>query len=183
MSTRFRRLRLPLSVILFAVAFYPEAVHAAERVTATGKVVDSDGTPIEHAAVLVYSAGVRKGFDLFCPTCYVDCGKRTFTGSDGTYRIAGLSADLVFNLLIVGEGYGASFVNKVDPQKGPRGRVVDLHGNPVRDALVEQQGAIFGQGRSFGSAGWVDLVSVTNGQGEFEIAHTKRSSLPISAMA
>jgi hypothetical protein len=187
MPTQFRRLSLPINFILFAAA-----VHAAERVTATGKVVDSDGKPIVHAAVLVYSAGVRKGFNLFCPTCYVDCGKRTFTGSDGTYSIAGLSANLVFNLLVVGEGYGASFVNKVDPEKGPaeaatlkkrtppedpaqiaRGRVVDLHGKPVRDALVEQQGAIYGQGRSFGPTGWVDLIAVTTEQGEFEIAHTK----------
>jgi hypothetical protein len=28
---------------------------------------------------MVYSAGVKKGFDLFCPTCYVDCGKRAVT--------------------------------------------------------------------------------------------------------
>src|SRR2546430_3021631 len=92
---------------------------AAERVAAVGKVVDSDGNAIEHVAVLVYSAGVRKGFNLFCPTCYVDCGKRRFTGVDGTYSIAGLSPDLVFNLLIVREGYSTTFLNSVDPEKGP----------------------------------------------------------------
>ena len=168
------------------------AALAAERVTAVGKVVDADGNAIKHAAVLVYSAGVKKGFSIFCPTCYVDCGKRTFTGADGTYSIAGLNPDLVFNFLIVHEGYNATFVDRVDPQKGPaetavlkkrtspenpsqivRGRVVDRKGTPVRDALVEQQGAIFGQGRSFGPTGWIDLIAVTNDQGEFEIAYSK----------
>lgn len=160
--------------------------------TAVGKVVDANGNAIEHAAVLVYSAGVKKGFSRFCPTCYVDCGKRTFTGADGTYSIAGLSPDLVFNFLIVREGYNARFVEKVNPEKGPaeaavlkkrtspgnpaqvvRGRVVDRQGTPVRDALVEQQGAIFGQGQAFGPTGWVDLIAVTNDKGEFEIAHSK----------
>lgn len=168
------------------------AAFAAERVTAIGKVVDADGNAIEHAAVLVYSAGVKKGFNLSCPTCYVDCGKRTFTGADGAYSIAGLDPDLVFNFLTVREGYSATFVNRVDPEKGPaeaavlkkrtspedpaqvvRGRVVDRQGTPVRDALVEQQGAIFGRGRAFGPTGWIDLIAVTNEQGQFEIAHSK----------
>jgi hypothetical protein len=166
---------------------------ATERVTATGKVVDADGKPVGHAAVVVYSAGVKKGFNLYCPTCYIDCGKRTFTAADGTYSIDGLNADLVFNLLVASEGYSTKFVNKVDPQKGPaepavlqkrvppedpaqivRGKVVDSHGEAVPDALVEQQGAIFGDGgRSFGDRGWIDLIAVTNPQGDFELAHTK----------
>jgi hypothetical protein len=161
-------------------------------VTAVGKVVDADGNAIEHAAVLVYSAGVKKGFSLFCPTCYVDCGKRTLTGADGTYSIAGLNPDLVFNFLIVREGYNATFVDRVDPEKGHaetavlkkrtspenpaqivRGRVVDRKGIPVRDALVEQQGAIFRRGSSFGARGWIDLIAVTNSLGEFEISYSK----------
>jgi hypothetical protein len=168
------------------------AAAGAERVTAGGKVVDTDGGAIEHAAVLVYSAGVKKGFSLFCPTCYVDCGKRTFTGPDGRYSIAGLDSDLVFNFLIVREGYSTTFVNRIDPQKGPaetavlkkriplkkpaqviRGRVVDRKGVPVRDALVEQQGAILGQTQSFGPVGWNDLIAVTNDRGEFELAYRK----------
>ena len=165
---------------------------ATEPVTATGKVVDSEGKPIGHAAVLVYSAGVKKGFNLYCPTCYIDCGKRTFTAADGTYSIEGLNADLLFNLLVASEGYGAKFVNKVDPQKGPAepavlqkrvppedpaqivsGKVVDSHGEAVPDALVEQQGAMLGDSQRYGPTDWIDLIAVTNPQGEFELAYTK----------
>jgi len=171
---------------------YGQAALAVERVTAVGRVLDGNGKPIEHAAVLVYSAGVKKGFNIFCPTCYVDCGKHTFTDSEGKYSIAGLDADLLFNLLIVRDGYTAHFVNKVDPQQGSaetavlrkrippenpaqiiRGRVLDPKGTPVRDALVEQQGAVFGNSRYFGDPGWVDSVAVTNDSGDFEIVHSK----------
>lgn len=163
-----------------------------QRVTAVGMVQDGDGKPIEHAAVLVYSARVRRGFSVFCPTCYVDCGKRAFTGSDGKYSIAGLDPDLVFNLLVVRGGYSAKLVKKVDPQQGPaeiavlkrrippenpsqiiRGRVLDSKGTPVRDALVEQEGAVFPSSRAFGDIGWIDLLAVTNDSGDFEVAHSK----------
>jgi len=157
-----------------------------------GKVVDANGNAIEHATILAYSADVKKGFSLFCPTCYVDCGKRTFTGPDGTYSIPGLNSDLVFDLLVAREGYNAMFVKRVNPGKGSletavlkkrtspqnpaqivRGKVVDQQRTPVRDVLVERQGAILGQGESFGSSGWIDLIGVTNSRGEFEIAHSK----------
>jgi hypothetical protein len=163
-----------------------------EHAIAIGKVVDAEGKPIEHAMVLVYSASIRKGFSIFCPTCYVDCGKRTFTQADGGYTIRGLSSDLLFNLLVTRQGFAAKFVNAVDPQKGPaeaailnrrtlpanpaqiiKAKVVDKKGTPIRDALVEQKGAVVGQARSFGPAGWLDLMSVTDDDGEFEIAYGK----------
>lgn len=152
---------------------------------------------------LVYSAGVKKGFNLYCPTCYIDCGKRTFTAADGTYRIDGLNADLLFNLLVASDGYSTKFVNKVDAEKGPpelavllkrvppedpaqivRGKVVDSHGEAAPDALVEQQSAIFSDGRqSFGGPGWIDLIAVTNPHGEFELAHTKPLTAAIVKVA
>ena len=134
----------------------------AERATATGKVVDGDGKPVSHATVLVYEARMRRGYSVYCPTCWVDCGKRSTTDAQGNYSIAALNPDLVFKLLIVGSGYKTAFVDKVDPEKGPamdailkpraaaenplqtvRGRIVDDHGKPVRDAVVEQQGVTF----------------------------------------
>lgn len=171
----------------------------ANRATATGKVIDADGKPVEHATVLVYEARVRKGYSVYCPTCWVDCGKRTVTGADGVFSIAGLDPDLVFKLLAVRNGYKTTFIDKVDPAKGPapdavlklraavedpsqkvRGRVVDEHGKPVKDAVIEQQGVTIrgprGMGRAFGpddSPDWIEPLAATGEQGEFEIAYAK----------
>jgi hypothetical protein len=59
-----------------------------------------------------------------------------------------------------------------------RGHVVDIRGNPVRDAVVEQQGVIFARedgqtARSFGPVNWIDLLAVTNENGDFEVAYSK----------
>src|SRR5437899_621103 len=62
----------------------------AGRSTLTGKIVDAAGKPVEHATVMVYYAGVKQGYSTFCPSCYVDCGKRAFTGADGAFTISGL---------------------------------------------------------------------------------------------
>jgi hypothetical protein len=98
--------------------------------------------------------------------------------------------------MVVKEGYTAAFVDKVDPQKGPapaavlkarppveemsqvvRGLVVDGKGKPVKDAVVEQEGVGFsgrgGVGHAFGPRDWIDLMAVTNEQGEFEMAYAK----------
>lgn len=146
---------------------------AAERSTINGKVVDPEGNPVDHATVLVYKAHTRHGYSVYCPTCWADCGKRTISNAEGNYSIPGLNPDLVFKLLIVKPGHKTVFVDKVDPSKGSapnaflksaalasgpsqtvRGRVVDDHGNPLRDVVVEQQGITFngphGRGRSFG---------------------------------
>jgi protocatechuate 3,4-dioxygenase beta subunit len=167
-----------------------------ERATASGKVADAGGKPVEHATVLVYEAGVRKGYSIYCPTCWVDCGKHAVTDADGNYSIGGLNPDLVFNLLVVRDGFSATFVKKVDPAAGAaetavlkprtspedptqivRGLVVDTHGKPVRDAVVEQEGIVFrgsnGMGRAFGPNNWIDLMAVTNEKGEFEMAYGK----------
>jgi uncharacterized GH25 family protein len=170
---------------------------AAERATAAGRVLDAAGKPIEHATVLVYEAHVRRGFSIYCPTCWVDCGKRAQTDSSGHFSIGNLDPDLVFKLLIVSKDYQAAFVDKVDPAKGPapdanlkprvpisdasqtvRGRVLDDHGKPVRDAVVEQSGVTYngprGLGTMFGpndSPDWIEPLAATDDQGEFEIAY------------
>ena len=188
-----RKCVLLLTVILLTIG--PSLYAAAERATAAGKVVQADGKPLEHATVLVYEARVRKGYSVFCPTCWVDCGKRATTDAEGKYSIGGLDPELVFNLLVVRDGYSATFIKNVDPLQGGaddaivktrmspenpaqfvRGQVVNAHGRPVRDAVVEQQGVTYrakedGRMRtSFGPLNWIDLVAVTNEQGEFEIA-------------
>ena len=171
---------------------------SAERATVTGKVTDADGKPVDKATVMVYSAGVRKGYSVFCPTCWVDCGKRTTTDAEGNYKISNLDPELVFDLLVMRDGYSSMHVRKVDYEKGPaetaalkartspedskqyvRGQVVDAHGRPVRDALVEQQGVTYRgpEGRVMTRFGGVqdliDALAVTNEKGDFEIAFSK----------
>ncbi|SPE36509.1 exported hypothetical protein [Candidatus Sulfopaludibacter sp. SbA3] len=170
---------------------------AQERATLIGKVTDAAGKAVEHATVMVYEAGVRKGYSIYCPTCYPDCGKHAVTDPEGNFTISGLNPDLVFTLLALHDGFSVTFVTKVDPAKGPaetavlktrtspenpqqivRGRVVDIHGVPVRDALVEQQGVATSDEagrtmRAFGPMNWIDLMAVTNQKGEFEIAYGK----------
>ncbi len=177
---------------LITALFFAFPALAAERVTATGKIVDATNAPIANATVMVYSAGAKEGLDLLCPTCYVDCGKRAVTSAEGDFTIPGLSSDLLYNLLVVREGFSAEFIKKVNPTKGPiapavlkqrttpddmsqivRGKVIDAHGDAVRDVLVEQQGIIFERGRAFGPTNWIDLVAVTNNKGEFEMAYSK----------
>ena len=189
--------------ILAVSMLFTFALHAADRVTAIGSVVDQSNQPIENETVMVYSAGVKKGYDLFCPTCYIDCGKRAVTDEKGAFSIPGVSPDLVFNLLVVREGYGAAFIKKVDPANGPtppaalkkrtspedpsqivRGRVIDSKGQPVRDALIAQQGIIFFEGgRRFGDIDWLDLVAVSNREGEFEMAYSKPAKSMILQVA
>ena len=179
------------------LAGIPALSLASERVTVNGKVTGSSGQPLDHAMVMVYEAGVRTGYSIFCPTCYVDCGKHAFTGADGGFGIAGLNPDLVFNLLVVKDGYAATLAEKVDPAKGPagtvalkartspanpaqyvRGRVVDGHGDPVPDAVVQQEGVTL-RGENgqiwtmFGPTNWIDLIAVSNEKGEFELAYGK----------
>jgi hypothetical protein len=73
---------------------------------------------------MVYKAGVKKGYSIYCPTCYADCGKHAVTDAGGNFTIGGLSPDLLFTLLVVREGYAATYVSKVDPAKGPAEKAV-----------------------------------------------------------
>src|SRR3954466_12135001 len=69
--------------------------------TLTGKVTDSAGKPIPAATVMIFYAGVKKGYSTYCPSCYADCGKRALSDADGAFVIKDLSADLWFTLLVV----------------------------------------------------------------------------------
>ena len=182
---------------MVAIALSVASSFAQERATAAGKIVDASGAAVDHATVLVYEAGVKKGYSQFCPTCYTDCGKRSITDAEGRFTIAGLSPDLLFTLLVVKDGYSAEYIRKLDPAKGPaantvlkprsaiedaaqavKGRVVDRDGAPVRDVIVEQKGVTAqgpggGMMTGFGASGWIDQAVVSNDKGEFEIAYGK----------
>jgi uncharacterized GH25 family protein len=189
-------MRIWVSALIVASTLMHGAIAAEERATAKGKVFDAAGKPIDHATVIVYSAGVRKGYSLFCPTCYTDCGKRTLTDPEGNFAIAGLNPELLFNLLVVKDGYSTEYINSVDPANGPgsatlkprppiedasrvlRGKVVDTQGKPLRDVLVEPHTVAYNEaGRgtvgTFGPSGWTDSAAMTNDKGEFEMAFGK----------
>lgn len=191
------------SQAVFLTLLYALTLHAAGRLTATGTVVDeSTKEPIAGATVLVHSAGVRTGYDQFCPTCYLDCGKRAVTDAEGRFSIEGLSPELIFTMLVVKDGYGSAFIRKHDPEKKQpaatalkkrasaadlkqvvRGKVVDGQGKPVKEALISQQGIQFGEGRRFGDIDWIDLVAVSNRDGEFEMAYGKPATAMILEVA
>jgi hypothetical protein len=168
--------------ILAALLFFAGSYSlAAERATIDGKVTDASGQPVAQATVLVYKAGVKKGYSTYCPTCYVDCGKRAVTGADGTFTLNSLSPDLLFTLLVVHDGHSTATVSKArspieDASRLVRGRVVDIRGNPLRGAVAEQQGVVLrmpnGQmSQRYGDGGWTDVMAVSNEKGEFEIAY------------
>jgi protocatechuate 3,4-dioxygenase beta subunit len=186
--------------ILLAAGFCLAAT-AADRATITGRVQDSFGKPVQQATVIVYAAGAKVGYSTFCPTCYVDCGKRAVTDATGDYRIASLDPSLWFRLLVVRDGYEPLFVMKVDPAAGPvpaagltvrpavsdparvlRGRVVYGSGVPLRDALVRPEMVAAGKVRDRYRYDQPpqdgDRIAVTNARGEFEIVYPR----PAAAM-
>jgi protocatechuate 3,4-dioxygenase beta subunit len=165
----------------------------AESASVTGRVLDTNGNPVEHATVLVYEAYVKTGYSVYCPSCWPDCGKHAATDAAGNFTIGGLNPNLTFKLLVVKDGFSAAFTEKTDPAKGPAkaasmkprtpiedgsqlvlGRVIDRRGDPVKDAVVQQQGVLMANGgRRFGDLDWIDLMTVTNENGEFEMAYSK----------
>jgi uncharacterized GH25 family protein len=180
------------------LATIPTVALAAERVTAAGRVVDSSGQPVPGAQVLVYSAGMKKGYALYCPTCFPDCGKRATTGADGRFSIERLNAELTFTLLVVKNRYSTEFMYNADPASGELtpttlkarpevkdkaqvflGKVVNAEGRPLRDVLVEPSAVILddpsrgGPIGTFGARDWIDAAAVSDEKGEFEIAYSK----------
>lgn len=168
---------------------------AADRVTLTGTVTNREGQPLDEATVLVYRAGVKKGYSLYCPTCYADCGKRTITDKAGRFTIQNLAPDLRVDLVVVRDGYVPTFIAKVDPENGAvksavdtrpappnpeglvRGRIVDRSGIPARYAVVEPEGVSGIMIDGYGPVTWygqrpeLDPVAVANQRGEFEISY------------
>lgn len=164
----------------------------ANRATLSGKVTDSKGKPLENATVMIYHAGVKKGYSTFCPSCYVDCGKRAVTDKSGGFTLKSLDPDLWFELLVIRDGYTATFVNKVygpavtavlasraavdDPDRIVRGRVLDPHGQPLKAAVVMPEGVSTSQGSMYGTIEGLEPVAVTNAKGEFELAHSQKAT-------
>jgi hypothetical protein len=165
---------------------------AAPRPSLAGTVLDSNGNPLADVTVMVYHAGVKVGYSTFCPSCYVDCGKRTKTDAKGAFEIRDLSPDLWFTLLAARDGYVPEITKSIDPVSVPtvslklttipssadfsgtvRGRVVESDGSPVADAIINPVGLVIGEGSTYGTVPGLQPISVTNKRGEFEVAYTK----------
>lgn len=168
-----------------------------------GVVLDTSGHPVEHATVVVYSAGVKHGYSSFCPTCYADCGKKAQTGHDGSFLLKSVDPDLVFQLLVVHDGYQPAFASKFDSGTAPATRTISLQGRkakhlpngtargivlegadtPVGDALVELIGVMthFSAASkpseysqtTYGKVPGVEPFAVSDANGLFEIASDK----------
>src|ERR1700685_692809 len=87
--------------------------------TINGTIVDESGQPAKDATVFVYSAHLKKGYAIVCPTCWIDCGKRANTDAQGQFTITGLNPRLKFRLLVLKEGFTATAKGGVDPAQGP----------------------------------------------------------------
>ena len=96
----------------------------AESATVTGRVLDTNGNPVEHATVLVYEAYVKAGYSVYCPSCWPDCGKHAATDAAGNFTIDGLNPELTFKLLVVKDGFSAGITEGPIPRKVPRKRLL-----------------------------------------------------------
>ena len=150
-----------------------------------GRVVTAGSKPIAGAHVLIDSAAVRQGTSPLCPSCYADCRKSADTDTEGHFRVATVDPELLFNVLVVADGFRPTIVKKTDPAKGPidvvvspldvdrldtkrvlRGVVLDAAARPLAGARVSAQ--MFKTDAYSGfSPDIFDPVAVTNLRGEF----------------
>ena len=150
----------------------------------SGLVRQKDGKPLQGATVRVYAACLRTGSSPMCPVCWLDCRKSARTGPDGRYHIAGVSDDLIFDLLVLADGHAPTFVEEIDPAKASppdavlklrdiasippgrltQGRVVGPDGHPIAGARV----------RTTASQG-VDRMALTDADGRFVLVWSKQA--------
>lgn len=204
-QTIHRKTRKTFLTLLLAVLFCSTS-HAATNLSITGRITDTTGKPIAHAVVIVYHAGPKSGYGIFCPTCYPDCGKRAITDGTGSFAIQHLNSNLWFELFVEKGGYEPVFLKKVipapttrvtatllheqrvtDPTRLFRGRVVDAHGAPLADAVVKPIGALLPGNRALYTfnvmAQGVDPIAITDNQGDFQIAYHQPSRNSVSSIA
>ena len=171
-----------MSLALFTLVLL---VAPSDQPDLEGRVVTTGGEAVANAHVLIDSASVRRGTSPLCPSCYLDCRKSAVTDKEGRFRIASLDPELLFNVLVVADGFRPTFARKSDPAKGPievtltpfdpntfdpkrilRGVVLGPDDKPLVGASVTAQGFSTDAFSGF-SPDIFDPVSVTNLRGEF----------------
>ncbi len=175
-----------LGAVLLVAVSWPAG--AADRPDLTGTIFDEAEKPLPGAVVCIYTAKPRTGPALVCPSCYLDCAKRSATDAKGGFSLSRLDPSLLFRVLVVAEGYEPLFIDDVDPGNGPveaklvaldperlkpghvlRGRVLDPQGKPVPGARVEPYARHSQNSTTYGRLGGVDALAATNEAGEFMI--------------
>ena len=172
------------SVFVAALALPLACASLAGAADISGVVQREGGKPIEGATVRVYAASLRTGSSPMCSTCWLDCQKSARTGPDGRYQIAGVSDDLIFDLLVLADGHAPTFVEDIDPAKASppaavlkardvasippnrlsQGRVVGPDGHPIAGARI----------KSVASQG-VDRMALTDADGRFVLVWSKQA--------
>ena len=173
---------LALLVMLGGVRGVAEEVDTS-RPSITGSVTGVDGTPLAGVRVDISTAAPKVGRGIFCPSCYLDCGKWATTDDDGQFTIASLDPTLKFHLVLThpeyqtlqtplidpaGEAVSLSLdplSEDIDPSRVVLG-VVTQNGTPVAGALVDPHGAKTVDRRWWGRVDGV-TPTVTDAQGRF----------------
>jgi hypothetical protein len=175
-----------VSALLAATAAAPAA---PARVDLKGTVRDAAGSPVQEATVLIYTAQPRKGAGTICPSCYLDCWRRTTTDVQGRFTIEKVDGSLLFRVGAVTPSHEAAFASKVDPltaeaeivlkprppvpevpKRVLRGRVVGLDGKQVAHAVISPSGYVRGSSRSFGTVEGIPALTLTGDDGRFTMA-------------
>lgn len=175
------------------VASVAEAKIPGSAESLRGRVVDARGEPVAGATVMISTARPKVGVPTLCPSCYLDCGRKSITGESGHFMIEGVDPSLLFSLVGVGDGYTPTVTKHLDPggdsieivmQTRPAlsdepgrvfsGRLVNLDGQPVGGAIVTARMYIWGAPGVLGPIGSSDLegadrMVMTRADGGFEL--------------
>ncbi|MCS1408660.1 MAG: hypothetical protein M2R45_01836 [Verrucomicrobia subdivision 3 bacterium] len=156
-----------------------------------GRVFNDEGLGQASIQVSIATAKPRTGPGYLCPSCYVDCGKMALSDADGWFEIPDLDPGLLFELLLVGDGFLAKFAPNIDPLNGDveftlerfdrnripsnrlfEGCVINLWDEPIAGAVITVHGWTKGEGTTWGPARRVMVtpVAVTDAHGRFTLA-------------
>lgn len=172
-----------LTLLALSVAYGDEP--NTDRPSIQGVVSGPNGEAIPGVRIDVSTAAPKIGRGIFCPSCYLDCGKWTTTDKQGRFTINNVDPSLKFRLVLTMPGYRAQQTNFIDPLDGALSLklddlpddidparvlsgVVTQNGVPVAGALIEPHGAKTSGRRWWGQVDGVD-PTVTDINGIFAV--------------